>query len=70
MVVNVFVAIYRFTIIVTVAVVETMVALSASEAIQLIQSTLQDRRIHLLPFLPHNVSFSGFQHINTLMFLS
>lgn len=59
--ISVVVAIYRFNLILTVAVVETMTMLPASEAIQLIRFTLQDSRVQLLPLTPQDVSFSGFQ---------
>lgn len=59
-------ATYRFDLIVTVAVVEVMTALPAPEAKQLIQSTLQDPRVHMLPLQPHNISYSGFYHIQIL----
>lgn len=49
----------RFNFILVVAVVETMTTLYATEAVQLIKSTLQDPRVHMLPIQPHNVSFSG-----------
>ena len=39
--------------------IENAVALTAPEAMQVIQSTLQDPRVQMLRLQPHNITFSG-----------
>ena len=56
-----------FDIALTVAVVEAMEALPSPEAIQLVQSTLEDPRILQLSPTPDNVSLAGILGNNAVL---